>query len=158
MREIKFRAWNKEEGIRLSYLDEHGFYFYLPGVGTKEYINSAMQYTGLKDKNGKEIYEGDIVEIEDGPNKKNREVIFRDGAFSLRVGNGSVEYLPNYVHYKQIEIIGNLYENPELIKLKKTVWKLEWLVVTVILDGDGGKYLADGQTQIKNAQNVDVIH
>mgnify|MGYP002760781548 FL=1 len=76
----------------------------------------VMQYTGLKDNNGKEIYEGDVVEIylyeyasvdetqkiTIGENKGGRN-FYRD-----------VGYLQN-INSKHVEIIGNMYENPELI-------------------------------------------
>lgn len=82
---------------------------------------TLMQGTGLKDKTGKEIYEGDIVRVEDGPNKKTRTVIFDavDGSYALKLSNGATEYLPNYVRYGQIEIIGNIYEHPHLLTNEK---------------------------------------
>ena len=70
-----------------------------------------MQYTGLKDKNNKEIYEGDIVFESSG--KEYFKVVFEDGSFRLE----SEEYsllLKNYVHI--CEVVGNIYENSELIK------------------------------------------
>jgi len=72
-----------------------------------------MQYTGLKDKNGKEIYEGDIVKIE---GFINHVVGFEDGAFRwMNVG----PYLPiaERISERECEVIGNIYENPELLKL-----------------------------------------
>ena len=69
-----------------------------------------MQYTGIKDKNGKEIYEGDIVFESSG--KEYFKVVFEDGSFRLE----SEEYsllLKNYAHI--CEVVGNIYENPELI-------------------------------------------
>ena len=69
-----------------------------------------MQYTGLKDMRGKEIYEGDIVFESSG--KEYFKVVFEDGSFRLE----SEEYsllLKNYVHI--CEVVGNIYENLELI-------------------------------------------
>lgn len=71
----------------------------------------VLQFTGLLDKNGNEIYEGDItnsIEWEDKP----REVIFWEGCFCHKRedGNGHI------FNPKKVEIIGNVWENPELIK------------------------------------------
>jgi hypothetical protein len=70
---------------------------------------TLMQYTGLKDKNGKEIFEGDVTtsEIGDEP----MAVVFWEGCFCHKWpdGNGHI------FNPKNIEIIGNIYENPELL-------------------------------------------
>ena len=60
MREIRFRAWYKSDALMI---DNESFGGSIPFSNTN-YI--LMQYTGLKDKNGKEIYEGDILQDEDG--------------------------------------------------------------------------------------------
>lgn len=121
MREIKFRAWNKtnKEWIKDNfYLDLRGEAFSLgshscecgtrgehqEGVGDYE----IMQFTGLKDKNGKEIYEGDIVDFNTmGVNELLRAEY--DGLYVIKTGQ---EITPNEVY---CEIIGNIYENPELL-------------------------------------------
>jgi len=78
--------------------------------------NIYMQYTGLKDCRGVEIYEGDI--LGNGKNNKNiYEVTFEDGCFdnTLIFEDESYEYFHNSY---QLEVIGNIYENPELIQTK----------------------------------------
>ena len=75
-----------------------------------------LQYTGLKDKNGKEIYEGNILEQEDG---RRCEVFWNDynGIFDLRcIVSKGVPYSLQDRCYLLQEIIGNIYENPELLK------------------------------------------
>ncbi len=91
MREIKFRAWDKSEKRYWSQkeMNEIGGFYYTFGVSPLKKEFDLQQYTGLKDKNGKEIYEGDVMVL-DGP-------IFRSGL-------------------SHCIIIGNIYENPELIK------------------------------------------
>jgi uncharacterized phage protein (TIGR01671 family) len=74
-----------------------------------------MQYTGLKDKNGKEIYKGDIVEINCGTYKDNAVVNFIDGTFTTHDRGFEPDIMPPE---KDMEIIGNIYENPELLKAK----------------------------------------
>ena len=70
-----------------------------------------MQFTGLKDKNGKEIYEGDIV-CADRHSAPNFQVIFHEGAFRLR---DHINRIMNQVT-SGFEVIGNIYENPSLLK------------------------------------------
>lgn len=73
-----------------------------------------MQYTGLKDKNGKEIYEGDIIrEASEERHWGNIEVIYHDAQYIPRSCQWS---LAGFVRNYDIEVIGNIYENKELLE------------------------------------------
>jgi hypothetical protein len=76
-----------------------------------------MQYTGIKDKSGKEIYEGDIIAV--GMNIKgfNGHILTVRYEDDLAAFNLSIVF--DYCDEKLLEVIGNMYENPELIEVKK---------------------------------------
>ena len=121
-REIKFRAW---DGYKMYYPNDESNYgvriggeiyeLYQDGPDHIRYHplpdgSSLMQYTGIKDKNGKEIYEGDIIKAphDFGPGGfHERTFVFRTIALI-----GAVEA---YWDMSAAEIIGNIYENPELL-------------------------------------------
>ena len=113
MREIKFRAWHKgyikKSSMRptMLYDDNPGDCLVWQNQGQPIDI---MQYTTLKDENGKEIYEGDIFKILAEPEEIN-VVTWDEGKYLLE-DHGL--WLSDW--YKHGEIIGNIYENPELIK------------------------------------------
>ena len=125
MREIKFRAWVKEkkaifEVVLINYVTKKVTYL-LERVGHLLSIRDAkfndvelMQYTGLKDKNNKEIYDGDIIFLHGSKYK----VIFKtEGArFVLRNNEFELEITFINNNNKRMEIIGNIYENPELME------------------------------------------
>ncbi len=157
-REIKFRAWVEDAEVMI-YSDSHkiedsdywwetdpfrvgcitgstGGNQFEPPEPIVTYYENIMQFTGLKDKNGKEIYEGDIVKLCKTGSRYDEtlfEIGFRIGSFEMQK-----EYLPplsfiymavqlrekyriseDYQVMDYIEVIGNIYENPDLLTSPK---------------------------------------
>lgn len=124
MREIKFRAWHKEKKIMGEVLGIdilHKEIFFSNGdvdccgFADLKYIE-LMQYTGLKDKNNKEIYEGDIVKLR--ANHGIGVVKYYDewGAFVVEYIKPRPLAVLGMNYYKEdIEVLGNIYKNPELL-------------------------------------------
>ena len=145
-REIKFRAWDVSGKKMLKSTEDLSF-----NESGKEKDSGwcfsahlegkiiVMQYTGLKDKNGKEIYEGDVVLVEDtftetvdvgvgripvaqSPDNHLCEVVFKDGAFKFVVTEKGEVWWKGEYHLDhedaggEFEVIGNIYENPELLE------------------------------------------
>lgn len=132
MREIKFRAWHKEKKKMLSYgelfnIDCSGEYPFL-ALAAGHYEDcieplkvELMQYTGLQDTNGVDIYEGDIINAEYrnewSVEKIYGNVMFSDnGCFYLSVTENEGVIFPLLCE-DTIEVIGNIYENPELLEV-----------------------------------------
>ena len=118
MREIKFRYRLKQLDPKKGY--EEWFEFYTieqierGEVQTTAEIIGRDQYTGLKDKNSKEIYEGDIV-FEPKMRKK-AVVSWRNERATFWLTDGKEREILLMLENNRYEIIGNIYENPELIK------------------------------------------
>ena len=124
-RELKFRAWIDDD-VEMSYSNTHDtlgqFFCWLE----EEFWDNSyhiMQFTGLKDKNGQEIYEGDILSFPTS-NWINREVQVvwyeKQHCWALKNNHGIQHTTSGGRAYlidgKHLEIIGNIYENPELLK------------------------------------------
>ena len=118
---FKFRAWDTEEDRYAS--DDDICYdtggscddvYDLIKVDDQFYVYE--QCTGLKDKNGKLIYEGDIVETHDYTTEHS-QIVFDKGCYVLKSKDVAMyEHLSNYE--KECEVIGNIHENPELLEEK----------------------------------------
>ena len=135
-RKIKFRVWNKEQKIMLSHKlidasDKYGVVLWGDMFSGKDKTVELMQYTGLKDYNNVKIYEGDIVTVNGNTYSasinKNYTITFIDGAFCVTARNMG-DSLNNSItirdlmfqaenanHKLIIKVIGNIYENPELL-------------------------------------------
>jgi len=144
-KELKFRAWtdNLKNGGEMYYQREDQYFnplFSPAGYGLLNPSLKLMQFTGLKDKNGKEAYEGDIVSTPHFFNwtitgYEKKRIFFKDGAFGVKENEhgfialkslfkgieSSKTYISNYGEiYREFEpmfeVVGNIYQNPELIK------------------------------------------
>jgi len=133
MREIKFRIWDSDKKLMLDLKSS----FYLIAAHNNEvcetdgdsiWINSdcvTMQYIGLKDKNGKEVYEGDLFIINDTsirtyndpPKYSAVEWFEKDCGYSLRtyMNPKRAEQRVTATYVLAYEVMGNIYENPELL-------------------------------------------
>lgn len=124
---IKFRVWDKvrkiiwnDNDISMMFIENGKFTplfdtgsEHLPIADDEDII--VMQYTGLKDKNGKEICEDDIIEHDRGTRW---QVVFKRGCFKVANIEHPIAnlYLLSEAGLDSIEVIGNIYENPEFVE------------------------------------------
>lgn len=125
MENLRFRAWDKENR---EMLEVHGISFDVQGIWTNEMIDNEsdgnfiflsdielLQSTGLKDRNGIEMFEGDVLKTKCGEHGRHIGIVtFRSGKF-LSIG---VKQYEGYVEELDcaFEIVGNQFEHPHLIK------------------------------------------
>lgn len=122
MREIKFRAWVLRDwaldGLMENMMEYDVESFHDPLYEYKQGNIILMQYTGLKDKNGKEIYERDIVDTVYDGELFTGVVVYDESELDFKATNGKENYGSNFQYLpccEEVEVIGNAYENPELL-------------------------------------------
>lgn len=123
MREIKFRAWHHGGGDtrvepRMAYSSEFApAKYFWESLDNEVFSYELMQYTGLKDKNGKEIYEGDIINYFGKTDAMHFGVCTTEVRFDEhRCGFAPMSWWVSQTNRDVLEVIGNIYENPELLK------------------------------------------
>lgn len=132
-RKIKFRAWDKVKQIWCNYKIDDGTVYFMDNDTGCWYRNypgkyenfDLMQYTGIKDINNVEIFEGDIVEVyKERINFKDTTIVkFDENRASFVLvsqdnDNGYLSYDISYYNYNEVyyRVLGNIYENKELLE------------------------------------------
>ena len=130
MREILFRGKRLDNGDWV-----YGYYvhigpvscqraYIIPEYASSLYVNevdpsTVGQYTGLKDKNGKRIFDGDVAKVLQGKDKDIAYVGFENGAFMLYPKTGNIYERTLWEYWYNdwdVEVIGNITDNPELLE------------------------------------------
>ncbi|MGH0669565.1 MULTISPECIES: YopX family protein [Bacillus cereus group] len=116
---FKYRTWDKQAKVMEQYhylqLSPNGQLYHDGMNVTDKY--EILRFTGLKDKNGKEVYEGDILKEKDIIT----EVVFHDYQWKEKLIRSPRNHLKNYFPFRDTlpftaEVLGNIYDNPELLK------------------------------------------
>ena len=143
MRELKFRAWDKDAN-RMAYSENEDDYWweinpfrcgYIAGESGGDqfeppspipgYCDNVMQFTGLQDKNGKDIYEGDIIKV---PSSWNTYGMHAGEVYEIYFAHGGFRMKPKYGEKSKgfwleddgvFKIIGNIYKNQKLLNQNK---------------------------------------
>jgi len=118
MSRFKFRAWDKTKKVMVVQKDDWGPLGFFHVCAAMEEEPFIMQSTGLRDKNGVEIYEGDILNFaHDTARKYLWYVDFRDGSFviSKDFRESGQDRILNQGYVNSYTVIGNIHENPDLL-------------------------------------------
>ena len=138
MREIKFRAWDKEYGIMDDNLNfPENNYAITPDGKLVRFITGGypvpdgkmqvmdlsnthipMQFTGLKDKNGTESFQHDLISHLDRNGEKPIEIVWKDGSWQGQYVGTDFVFVLNQWEMDSSKVIGNIHQNPELMENK----------------------------------------
>jgi len=118
METIKFRAWDKDKEKMLSWKQiihntSNNLFGGLFELFRRPERFKALQFTGITDKNDKNIYEGDLLKYSDVP----LEICWGKIGFIARYDRGTAEEV-EFDWWNNCEVIGNIFENPELLDNK----------------------------------------